>query len=423
MRLRLPLMGRLRARRAARDPDRYSTRDLLIDAVHGIGARPGRLVMTAMGTVLGIASLVATIGFAQTAATQLSRQFDAVAATQVVVTPDTKRGAGGDERAVAPLPWDAATRVARLAGVDAAGLIAAITADVEVAAVPINDPTKAETLTPRLIAASPGLFDAVLSDVVTGRVFDAGHDERRDRVVVLGERAAEALGVSRVDAQPSVFIGDRAYTVLGIVGGMQRRTDLLDAVILPIGTARAELDLAAPDELQVDITIGAGDLVARQAPVALDPGAPENFSVQAPPTASELQQTVQADVNIVFVLLGVLALLGGGIGIANVTLLSVSERTGEIGLRRALGATGRIVARQFMVESAVVGLIGGLTGAAVGTIAVVIVAIVQGWTPVLDGFLVGGATVLGAVVGLVAGVYPAVRASRIEPVAALREGT
>jgi putative ABC transport system permease protein len=423
MRLRLPPMGRLRARRAARDPDRYSTRDLLIDAVHGIGARPGRLVMTAMGTVLGIASLVATIGFAQTAATQLSRQFDAVAATQVVVTPDTKRGAGGDERAVAPLPWDAATRVARLAGVDAAGLIAAITADVEVAAVPINDPTKAETLTPRLIAASPGLFDAVLSDVVTGRVFDAGHDERRDRVVVLGERAAEALGVSRVDAQPSVFIGDRAYTVLGIVGGMQRRTDLLDAVILPIGTARAELDLAAPDELQVDITIGAGDLVARQAPVALDPGAPENFSVQAPPTASELQQTVQADVNIVFVLLGVLALLGGGIGIANVTLLSVSERTGEIGLRRALGATGRIVARQFMVESAVVGLIGGLTGAAVGTIAVVIVAIVQGWTPVLDGFLVGGATVLGAVVGLVAGVYPAVRASRIEPVAALREGT
>src|SRR5690606_33797628 len=138
------------------------------------------------------------------------------------------------------IPWDAATRVARLAGVDAAGLIADLPTTLEIAAVPINDPTKAQAMTPRLLAASPGLFEAVLSKVVTGRTFDAGHDARRDRVVVLGERAAEALGVSRVDAHPSVFIGDRAYTVLGIVGDMQRRTDLLDAVIMPMGTAQAE---------------------------------------------------------------------------------------------------------------------------------------------------------------------------------------
>jgi putative ABC transport system permease protein len=122
--------------------------------------------------------------------------------------------------------------------------------------------------------------------------------------------------------------------------------------------------VTAPDELQIQIDVGAGELVARQAPVALDPNAPENFSVQAPSGRSELQDDIQADVNIVFLILGAIALLAGGLGIANVTLLSVMERVGEIGLRRALGATRRNIAQQFMVESVVIGLLGGLIGAA-----------------------------------------------------------
>jgi len=423
---RLPFLKRkpVPAYRAGKRADHFSAQDLIVEASYGIGARPGRLVMTTAGTVLGIASLVVTIGFAQTAAGQIAKQFDAVAATQVIIEPGETQTANGGTAATSRLPWDSELRVERLAGVEGAGLVAPVDiGERTVTAVPVNDPSAPETLGPPVIAASPGLLAAVRGKVVTGRAFDTGHDARADRVVVLGARAAEVLGINRVDSQPSIFIGDHSYTVIGIIDGVERRADLLDAVIIPMGTARADFGLSGAEELQIQIAVGAGALVARQAPIALDPNAPENFSVVAPSTGSGLQENVQADVNVVFLILGLIALLAGGLGIANVTLLSVMERIGEIGLRRSLGATTRNIAGQFVVESAVIGLLGGLVGSALGTFAVVIVSVVNGWTPILDIWLVLGSALLGAVVGLAAGAYPALRASRIEPVTALRGGT
>lgn len=401
--------------------DRFSFQDLVAEASAGIGARPTRLIMTTLGTVLGIGSLVVTVGFAQTAAGQIARQFDAVAATQVVVTPGSAQAGPDSTVATARLPWDAPERVERLAGVESAGLVAEVsTAGMEITSVPVNDPAEAPTLPPALVATSAGLLDAVRGSVVTGRYFDAGHDERADRVAVLGADAAERLGINRVDRQPSIFIDGVAFAVIGIIDGMQRRPDLRDAVLIPLGTGRADFDVVAPTELQVKIATGAGPLVAEQAPVALDPNSPDGFEVAAPSGRSELSQNVQADVNLVFIVLGIIALLAGGLGIANVTMLSVMERVGEIGLRRAVGATRRQIAGQFMVESVIIGLLGGLIGSALGVLAVILVAVVQGWTPIVDPLLAGGASLLGAVVGLVAGLYPALKASNIEPVEALR---
>lgn len=403
--------------------DRFSVQDLIVEAGYGIGARPTRLIMTTLGTTIGIASLVVTIGFAQTAAGQIARQFDAVAATQVVIEPGSTDGMNGSERATGRLPWDAPDRVSRLAGVELAGLVSEVPLDaVTITAVPVNDPSEPATLGPSLMATSPGLLDAVRGNIVTGRYFDTGHDARADRVAVLGSRAAERLGINRVDSQPSIFIGDSSYTVIGIIEGMERRSDLLDAVVVPMGTARADFGLTGPDELQIRIALGAGKVVAEQAPIALDPNAAENFEVQAPSARSALRENVQADVNVIFLILGVLALVAGGLGIANVTLLSVMERVGEIGLRRALGATKRNISSQFMVESVVIGLLGGLIGAALGVFAVVIVSAIQQWAPVVDPWLAAGSALLGAVVGLAAGVYPALKASNIEPIVALRGG-
>ncbi|MCY7412113.1 MAG: ABC transporter permease [Salinibacterium sp.] len=403
-----------------RRADRFSAQDLIVEASYGIGARPTRLIMTTLGTVLGIASLVVTIGFAQTAAGQIAKQFDAVAATQVVISPGTTQTRNG-EAPTAQLPWDSPARVERLVGVVTAGLIAVVPgADRTITAVPVNDPSAPATASPPLIATSAGLLAAVRGQIITGRFFDEGHDERGDRVTVLGIRAAERLGINRVDRQPSIFVDGLAYSVMGIIEEVQRRPDLLDAVIIPIGAARSDFRLAAADELQLQIDIGAGPLVARQAPVALDPNTPENFTVQAPSARSELRDNVQADINVVFLVLGAIALLAGGLGIANVTMLSVMERIGEIGLRRALGSTRKQIAGQFMIESIVIGLLGGLIGSALGVFAVVIVSVIQQWTPVLDPVLAVGSALLGAVVGLVAGWYPASKASKIEPIAALR---
>ncbi|MBX9244005.1 ABC transporter permease [Actinotalea ferrariae] len=409
------------ARGSARD--RFRLRDLITEAAHGIGARPGRLVLTIVGTVLGVGSLVVTVGLAQTAAGQIARQFDAVAATQAIVEPATARTQGG-ERATGSLPWDVEDRLIRIAGVEAAGAIAPVSiGEATITAVPVNDPSAPSLAAPQVVATTPGLLDAVRGRVVTGRYFDAGHDERADRVVVLGARAATRLGVHRVDRQPSIFIGEESYTVIGIVDDLARRSDLLDAVIMPIGTARAELELGALEEAHVTIAVGAGPVLAEQAPIALSPNDPESMAVQVPPSSSAVRENVQADINAIFLALGAVALLVGGLGIANITLLSVRERIGEIGLRRALGASKRDIGSQFLVESVVIGLLGGLIGAALGVFVVVLVSLTKEWTPILDTMVVIGAALLGGVIGLGAGTYPALKAAGIEPIAALRGGT
>ena len=403
--------------------DRFGPADLLAEAAAGIGARPGRLVLTILGTVLGIASVVVTIGLAQTAAGQINKQFDAVAATQGVAKPAKSNSFGGTDRVLGTLPWDAPARAERLNGVAAAALVSEVdVGDLDVTAVPVHDPSAPRLARPDVVATSPHALEALDGRVTQGRYFDAGHDERGDRVVVLGAEAARRLGVTRVDRQPSIFIGDRAYQVIGVIDDVVRRTDLLSSVLMPNGTARADHGLTTPQELHLHLQVNAGPVVGSQLPTALSPNSPETVDVQVPTGRSSVRENVQADINAIFLALGGVALLIGGVGIANVTLLSVLERVGEIGLRRALGATRRQIAAQFMVESVVVGMLGGLVGAALGVAVVTIVSAASDWTPILDLRMVAVAAMSGGLIGLLAGLYPSLKAASIEPISALRGG-
>ncbi|TDO54833.1 putative ABC transport system permease protein [Kribbella sp. VKM Ac-2527] len=395
-----------------------AVRDLLDEALAGVAARPTRLILTTLGTVLGIAALVGTLGLGQTAAGQITQRFDLAAATRVVVQPEDKGGQEGE--AATQLPWDAPDRLARLNGVDAAGTVSALDiGDDMVRSVEGLDGQKTGYALP-VLAGSAGLFDAVRASLKTGRFFDAGHDRRGDRVVVLGKHAAEKLGINRVDSQPAVFIGDQAYTVVGILDAVSGRAELLDGVIMPNGAAKTEFDLESPDAVEIRTQVGAAQLIAGQAPVAIEPNNPSAIKVDAPPVQGGVRRGVESDLNALFLLLGAVALLVGGLGIANVTLLSVLERISEIGLRRALGAARRHVAVQFLVESVIVGFLGGLLGTAVGVLLTIGVSWGRDWTPILDNRLAIGSPLLGALIGLIAGTYPAWKASAIEPITALR---
>jgi macrolide transport system ATP-binding/permease protein len=399
---------------------RMLPRDLVAEAVAGLLARPARVALTVLGTVIGLGALVATLGLSKTAGNQIVGRFDALAATDVVISPSTRAGGAG----ATVLPWDAESRLLRLNGVAAAGTLSDV--DVRsalVRSVPINDPLAAGALQLPMKAASPGLFRAIHARVATGRLFDAGHSERADRVLVLGPNAARRLGIRRIDEQPAVFVGDRLYAVIGLLAGMRRQASLMGAAIMPEGTAQREFGLRAPALAQVETRIGAVELTARQGPTALSPSDPSLLKVAAPPDPRLLRGAVKNDLNALFLLLGGVSLLVGAIGIANVTLVSVLERVGEIGLRRALGAARRHIAAQFLLESTAMGLLGGVIGASVGTLVIVAVSAAKTWTPVLDPWVPLGAPLLGALIGLVSGTYPSLRAASLEPVEALRAGT
>ena len=395
-------------------------RDLAGEAIAGLLARPARVALTVLWTVIGVGALVATLGLSKTAANQIVGHFDALAATDIVVSPSARAGGAG----AAVLPWDAEARLVRLNGVAAAGTLSDIDVRGALArSVPINDPLAAGAIQLPMKAASPGLFRAVRAQLATGRLFDAGHSRRADRVLVLGPNAARRLGIARVDQQPAIFVGDRLYAVIGLLAGVRRQASLLGAAIMPEGTARREFGLRAPAFAQVETRIGAVDLIARQAPLALSPSDPGLLKVAAPPDPRQLRGAVKNDLNALFLLLGGVSLLVGAIGIANVTLVSVLERVGEIGLRRALGAGRRHIAAQFLLESTAMGLAGGLIGASLGTLVIVGVSASKTWTPVLDPWVPLGAPLLGALIGLASGTYPSLRAASLEPVEALRAGT
>lgn len=394
-----------------------SFRDLLEEAIAGMFSRLSRMLLTILGIVIGLTALVATLGLSRTASNRIISQFDELAATEIVVTGKSSIE-GIDPHAI---PWDAHTRLDRLNGVVASGTLSEVDiGDALVSSSPMRDPQSQTAFKLTVHAASPGLFEAVRADLASGRFPDSGHSERGDRVALLGPNAASRLGILGLEQLPAIAIGDHIYLVIGILSNVARQPDLLGSVIIPEGTARRDFGLRGPGSVIIETKIGAASLIAQQTPLALRPDDPGVLKIEYPLEPQRVRDAVQSDLNVMFLLLGGLSLIVGAIGIANITLVSVIERTGEIGLRRAIGATREHIAAQFLLESTSMGVIGGVLGASIGVFIVVLVSAFQVWTPVLDPEAPFAAPLIGGIIGLLSGTYPAIRAANLEPVEAFR---
>lgn len=401
---------------------RISVHELLSEALAGLVQRPARSVLTMLGTLLGVGAFVTVLGLTTTAGGQIGRSFNAITATTVTVTDS---GTGNDVHPAISFPTDARARLDRLNGVIDAGVsfTPPLRNPVLSATPPLARPGAEQANTGiSLTAVDPGIFTVTGAHVTAGRVWDRFAQSHQEHVAVLGTAAAKSLGITRLATQPVVFVNNQPYTVIGILGGFQRDPELAAAVMIPTSTALA--DYGPPTSprarMLIQTRLGAAPLIAHQAARALRPDNPRLFTVAAPENPTDIKQHVTGELNSLFLLLAGISLLIGAVGIANTTLVAVLERTGEIGLRRALGARPRHIAAQFLAESAALGALGGLIGTALAVATIVITAIDKHWTPIIQPWTIAAAPLLGATVGTIAGLYPALRAAHIQPVNALR---
>ncbi len=399
-------------------PTALRVRDVGTEILASLASRPVRTVLTMLGTVLGIGSLVVILGLTSTGSGQVADVFATRDATQVIV-----RDAGGSlgaQGTVDDLPADSEHRLAALNGVVSAGLTwrvsEAITASTSLRA-------GAPTTPVAVAAATPAYLRTAEMSLIDGAAFNELARERSLPVAVVGAGVARRLDIANAARLPTIFLDGHAFAVVGVIGGAARDPNAGSTVYIPDTTARAAFGdpLAySPASVLVHTEPGAASVVAQQAPLALRPDRPELISASAAVASTRVRAEVMGSIDGIFVALAITALLVGAVGIANTTLVSVIERTREIGLRRALGARPRHIAAQLLGESAAVGTLGGLIGTALGIAVVLAVAVLRHWTAILEPTTTLAAPFLGTITGVLAGVYPAMRASRIQPLEALR---
>lgn len=418
MRLRARWGTSRRACELARDVEHVRMTDVLRDVGDDLLARPGRTLLTALGTFVGIAVLVGALGLAASLDSQIGARFAAIAPREVSVTP-ASQSRGIEQAAV--MPWDGPARAHRIRGVQYAANFSELAPERPVLGSPVHDPTRPVPRAMRVYAASPEVFETIGASLV-GTVFTGFNDQRSDAVAVLGRDAAVRLGISDVRGRPVLFVDGFPVVVIGIIEGVERQSIVLNSILIPECLARDRFGLTAPSRLIVLTSPGASAVVAHQLPLAVRPQGASEVIASVPPTAEVTREAVASDAQGLLLALAAVSIFVGGVGIANVTLVSVLQRTAEIGLRRAVGARRRDIVAHFLVSSTLVGSLGAVLGTCCGVWVTLVVALAQGWPPTIDRWVLVVGPVVGALTGLVAGAYPSYRASSIEPIEALRVG-
>jgi putative ABC transport system permease protein len=384
--------------------------DLARTASVGLRTRRMRAVLSALGIAIGVAAMVAVLGLSASSQAGLLAEIDKLGTNLLVVTPG--QAITGD---AAELPKEAPGMIARIGPVEAVESTGAVDATV------FRNPyiPAYNTNAIGVAAASLGLPDAVRTSVAAGRYLNAA--TARQPVAVLGSDAARRLGISRIYPNQRIWVGGQWFYVAGILNPATLAQNIDNLVLIGFPAAQKYLDFDGhPSTVYVRAaTEQVRDVFAVLAATA-NPESPDEVKVTRPSAALEARAAAQSAFNGLFLGLGAVALLVGGIGVANTMVVSVLERRSEIGLRRALGATKGHIRLQFLAEAILLAGIGGAAGVAIGTVATVVYVNVKSWHLVVPPLAWGGGLGAAVAIGATAGLLPALRAARMQPTEALR---
>ena len=394
----------------ALQPSSLHAGDLLRVGSIGLLTRRLRAALSALGIAIGIAAMVAVLGISDSSKADLLSSLDRLGTNLLTVTAGAGIGGGNPV-----LPTTSEQMLGRIGPVEQVSSVTPV--DVTVRRTDLVPSTHTGGITVK--AADPALLDTLATTMADGEWLDRTRGSLP--VVVLGSVAAERLGITEVADGPEIWIGDQWFSVIGILSPVELAQDIDRSVLIgrEIAISRLGAD-EAPGTVYLRSDPDAIDDVRAVVAGTANPANPDQVTVSRPSDVIEAKAEASSAFTSLFLALGAVALLVGGVGIANVMVISVLERRSEIGLRRALGATRRHVSVQFLAEALLLSAVGGLAGAVLGSVVTAVYDLIRGWDVLVPYIGVIGGFAAAVLIGAVAGLYPATRAARLSPTDALR---